>query len=379
MHVITGTGVGGAEMMLFKLLSAMDRNRFSNIVYSLIEPGPTADRIRGLGIEVHTLGMKQGLPDPRAILRLARAVGKWKPDVIQTWMYHGDLLGGLVGRLICGIPVVWNVRHSDFHPEGTPWLSYRVAELCAALSARVPEAIVFCAHSSLTIHRGLGYRGRKMIVIPNGFDLAAYRPQSGAGALCEERFGIPRNARLVSLIARYHPQKDHATFLAAAKICAARFPETVFALCGDGITDANEELTRAIENAGLRGRTLLLGRRPAAEIALLMSRSSLVTSSSSWGEAFPNVLGEAMACGAVCVATDVGDSAYIVGDTGFIVPLRSPGELAQAWMQVLEMDEETRLSLGEAARTRVEANFSLPVIASRYENLYLGILGEEAA
>ena len=358
-------------MMLFKLLSAMDRNRFSNIVYSMIEPGATAERIRGLGIEVRTLGMKQGRIDPRAIRLLVKGVREWSPHIIQTWMYHADLLGGLVGKVFAGVPVVWNIRHSDLHPEANHWMTLRVAEFCGLLSRWIPARIVCCAESSRVIHTRIGYRGPKMVVIPNGFDLDAYRPRPEAGAVCHDLFGIPPDRDLISLIARYHPQTDHATLIAAAALCVAQYPETLFALCGDGITKDNEELVNLIRRAGLEGRVFLLGRRTTADIALIMSRSTVVTSSSSSGEAFPNVIGEAMACGSVCVVTDVGDSAYIVGDAGFVVPSRSPLDLAKGWIHVLEMSEETRGSFAEAARRRVEMNFSLPAIASRYEDLYL--------
>ena len=377
MHLITGTGVGGAETMLFKLLSAMDGSRFSNVVYSMIEPGATADRIRGLGIEVETLGMKQGRLDPRAIRILSDGIRGWGPHVIQTWMYHADLLGGVVGKLFSGVPVVWNIRHSDLHPEANHWMTLRVAEICSLLSGWMPARIVCCAESSREIHARIGYRASKMIVIPNGFDLRAYRPRPDAGGVCHDRFGIPPNRELISLVARYHPQKDHATFVAAAGLCVARFPGMLFALCGDGITNENEELTNLIRGAGLESHVFLLGRRPATDVALIMSRSTLVTSSSSSGEAFPNVIGEAMACGTVCVVTDVGDSAYIVGDAGFVVPSRSPQRLAKGWIQVLEMDQETRRSFEERARQRVDTNFNLPTIASRYENLYRELAGSD--
>jgi glycosyltransferase involved in cell wall biosynthesis len=373
MHLITGTGVGGAEMMLFKLLSAMDRSRFSNVVYSMIEPGPTADRIRALGIEVHTLGMKRGRLDPRAVFRLARAVRTWRPDVLQSWMYHADLLGGLVGKLLARVPVVWNVRQSDLHPGTNRWLTLRVREICSLLSAWIPARIVCCAERSRIVHTSVGYRAPQMVVIPNGFDLDLYRPRPDADVICHERLGIPPHRYLISLIARYHPQKDHATFMAAAKRCIARHPKTLFALCGDGITNANEELMTLVRHAGLEDRVFLLGRLAPDDIALVMSRSSVITSSSS-EEAFSNVIGEAMACGTVCVVTDVGDSAYIVGDTGVVVPSRSPEELAKGWIRVLEMDEKTRDALGQAARRRVETNFNLPAIALRYQNLYVELV-----
>lgn len=373
MHLITGTGVGGAEMMLYKLLSHMDRDRFSNVVVSMLPLGPTADLIQALGVRVQTLGMKMGVPDPRSISRLARALRTWRPHILQTWMYHADLLGGVVGKMLFRLPVVWNIRHSDPSRGDNDWMTLKVAALCGQLSKWVPDRIICCAHSSRALHVGIGYAEAKMRVIPNGFDLEAYRPSPGAAAACFDRFGIPVGPDLISLIARYHPQKDHPNFISAAKICSERFPEALFALCGDDITPANEALISLIRQAGIQQRTFLLGRRTPAEIALIMSRSSLVTSSSS-AEAFPNVVGEAMACGAICVATDVGDSARIIGDTGLVVPAQSPEQLASAWTTVLDMDKNTRADLGRAARRRVESTFGLSSIVSQYESLYLELI-----
>jgi glycosyltransferase involved in cell wall biosynthesis len=318
--------------------------------------------------------MTQGRPDPRAIFSLDKALRAWSPHVIQTWMYHADLLGGLVGKLLRGTPVVWNVRHNDLQSGVDHWMTLRIAECCGFLSRWIPARIVCCAQSSRRIHARLGYRWSKMAVIPNGFDLEVYRPHPGAGGLCQERFGIPPDRSIVSLVARYHPHKDHVTFFAAAALCAYRYPETLFALCGDGITTSNTELMRLIRQAGLGDRVYLLGRCAPKEIALIMSRSTVVTSSSS-SEAFPNVIGEAMACGAVCVVTDVGDSAYIVGDAGISVAPRSPEDLANGWMRVFEMDDQTRGAFGRSARERIEHKFSLPVVASQYEDLYLEVVG----
>lgn len=360
-------------MMLYKLLSGIDRSVFSNVVVSMLPVGPTAELIQKLGVHVETLGMKLGVPDPRSIPRLAKAIRNWRPHILQTWMYHADLLGGLVGKTIFRLPVIWNIRHSDLSPRGNGWMTLRVAALCGRLSHWVPDRIVCCAHSSRSLHADIGYSEAKMIVIPNGFDLETYRPYPAAAAACLDRFGIPVGPDVISLIARYHTQKDHPNFISAAKLCNRRFPETVFVLCGEDVTPANDALMSLIRQAGIERHTLLLGRRTPAEIALIMSRSTLVTTSSS-AEAFPNVIGEAMACGAVCVATDVGDSARIIGDAGLVAPARSPDQLASSWMTILDMDKDTRASLGRAARRRIEANFGLPSVVSKYENLYLELI-----
>ncbi len=356
-------------MTLIKLLARMDGERFHNIVYSMMEPGALAENVLRSGVEVRTLGMTRGVPDPRALIRLVRGIREWHPAVLQTWMYHADLLGGLAGRLSKNLPVVWNIRHSDLKSGSDKRMTIRIAKICAQLSPTLPDRIVCCAESSRQAHSQLGYKPSKMVVIPNGFDLDSYKPIPDARQLCEQRFGIPAGAEVVSLIARYHPQKDHATFFAAANLFSRDYPNVCFVLCGDGIENDNKELTSLAEKAGVVKNTRLLGRRNATEIALLMSRSAL-TSSVSRGEGFPNVVGEAMACATICVVTDVGDSAYIVGDCGIVVRPGSPQELAEGWRRVVSMNALERRTMGEAARRRVEQNFRIQTLVSRYENLY---------
>jgi glycosyltransferase involved in cell wall biosynthesis len=377
MHVITGLGIGGAETTLSKLLSLMDRKRYQSVVFSMTGPGPVAETIRKDGVEVHSLGMKRGVPDIRALTRLMGEIRKWRPTVVQTWMYHADLLGGIAGRLCGRVPVVWNIRHSELRQGSDRKMTIRVAQLCARLSLRLPARIVCCAETSRIIHTRMGYLDTRMIVIPNGFDPELYRPEPEAKRLCAEKFGIPAETEVISLIARYHPLKDHQTFLEAAGLFAAEYPGVRFVMCGDGVDTRNQELMSLIDQLQIGKNTILLGRRAQEEIALIMSRSILTTSTSR-SEAFPNVVGEAMACGTVCVVTDVGDSAYIVGDCGIVVQPGSASELAAGWRKVMSMDAGRRKMKGLAARRRVEEHFTLPAIVKRYEDLYLELAGQGA-
>jgi len=378
MHLITGLHVGGAETMLASLLAGMDRERFQNVVYCMTELGPVADTVRKLGIEVHSLGMKRGTPDPRALIGLARGIRRWQPMVIQTWMYHADLLGGIAGKLFGGIPVVWGIHASVLRPGADTRATIRLIKVCARLSSRLPARIVCCAEASRLIHARMGYPLSKMVVIPNGFDLQKYFPEPDSARRCEDLFNIPATAHVVTYVARYHPQKDHRTFFAAAKLLTEHYPDVLFVLCGDGIDDNNRELMALIDQAGVRRNTVLLGRRKPEEIALIFSRSQVATLSASWGEAFPLVIGEAMACGAACVVTDVGDSAYMVGDCGIVVRPESPRELAEGWRKVISMEPDERKALGLAARRRIEESFTLRTIVSRYQDLYSEVAGKVA-
>jgi glycosyltransferase involved in cell wall biosynthesis len=214
----------------------------------------------------------------------------------------------------------------------------------------------------------MGYAADKMVVIPNGFDLDLFRPQKTARLSVRQEFGIPDNTLLIGLVGRYNRQKDYGNFVEAAAMLHRQIPTTHFLLCGDGVNWENNLLAQRIDAAGLRSYSHLLGRRQ--DIPWLVAALDIACSSSSFGEGFPNVIGEAMACGVPCVVTDVGDSALIVGDTGKVVLPRDPAALASAWRDLIDQGETMRLRLGEAARSRIKKNFDLQSIARRYENLY---------
>lgn len=358
-------------MMLYKLLLGMNRDAFDARVVSLTDIGPVGEKIRAQGVPVRALGMRRGVPDLSGVWRLARLLKEDKPQVVQTWMYHADLVGGLAAWVAGGISVVWGIHHSNLDPEGNKRTTIWTARACARLSHRMPVHIICCSEASREVHEAMGYASRKMVVIPNGFDLAAFRPDLEVRESVRRELGVPHDALIIGLVGRFDPQKDHRNFVsAAARLCAA-FPDVYFLLCGNGVTWDNPQLVQWIEKAGIRHRFYLLGRRddmPRLTAALDIS------SSSSYGEAFPLVIGEAMACGVPCAVTDVGDSALIVGDTGRVVPPRDPEALAAAWRELIEMGTEGRRRLGEAARCRVEKHFSLPSVVARYENLYMEII-----
>jgi glycosyltransferase involved in cell wall biosynthesis len=217
------------------------------------------------------------------------------------------------------------------------------------------------------VHTDVGYASDKMIVIPNGFDLNSFKPDREARLSVRGELGIPEDAFIIGSVARFDPQKDHGNFIKAAAILRADVPNVNFVLCGDGIIYDNAELTQWIDTKGLREHVHLLGRRE--DIPGVINALDIV-SSTSFSEGFSNAVGEAMACGVPCVVTDVGDSAFIVGDTGRVVPPKDPAALALAWRDLIEMDEEARRRLGDEARRRIEKSFNLPIITRRYEDLY---------
>ena len=176
------------------------------------------------------------------------------------------------------------------------------------------------------------------------------------------------------LVARYHPQKDHATFVRAAGILHAEIPGVHFVLCGNGVTAGNRDLAEMIGEAGLEGTAHLLGQR--ADITRIQASLDIASSSASSGEGFPNIIGEAMSCGVPCVVTDTGDSSEIVGDCGIVVEGGESEALAAGWKEILAMNLEARGALGVRCRERIEKNYEIGAVTARYEVLYLGICGK---
>jgi len=368
MHVITTLGPAGAETMLCRVACAMDGSRFENEVVSLTGILDQAEKMQAIRVRVRTLGMKTSVPNPWLVMRLAQWIRESKPDVIHTWMYHANLVGALAARLAGNVPVVWGIHHSAFDPRVDKRRTMLVNRACALLSRKFPARIVCCSEASLRIHKKLSYATEKLEVIPNGFDLEQVKPDPAARASLREELGIPGDAILIGIAARFHSQKDHRNFVRAAARLHKQMPDVHFLLCGLDINWQNPRLAGWIDAAGIRDRCHLLGLR--RDVSRLFAGMDIATTASISGEAFPLVIGEAMACGTPCVVTDVGDSALIVGETGRVVAPGDPDALAEAWRKLIEAGPGVRRSLGMAARRRVQQHFALPTIVERYQAIY---------
>lgn len=354
-------------MMLYKLLSVCDRSHCQIEVISLTDVGAIGDRIRGLNVSVRALGMRRGQPGIAGLFRLSRWLRHSSPDVVQTWMYHADLVGGLAAKFGGGFPVVWGIQNSTLGQQ-TKKSTVLTVKLCARLSRWLPTKIVNCSVVSRGIHERMGYNPERMLVIPNAFDLSSFKPNNEARFSLRKELSLSQDAILIGFVARFDPQKDHEGFIAATRRVVARHERAQFVLCGEGVDHTNPHLSRWIQECGVTGRFHLLGRRD--DVARVTAALDIATCPSAYGEAFPNVVGEAMAAGVPCVVTDVGDSAFIVGDTGRVVPPRQPERLAEALNWVIELGAEGRSQLGAKARRRIQENFDLSVIGDRYAELY---------
>jgi len=263
---------------------------------------------------------------------------------------------------------VWGIQNGTFDGHSTRRRTVYTARACARMSGWLPHTVVCCGEVSRRLHASMGYAEHKLTVIPNGIDLATFRPDRRAYATVREELGVPPGTKIVGLIARFDPQKDHQTFLTAAARLYARRPDVHYLLCGRGAGPVNRNLAGLIERAGLGGVCHVLGER--RDVPRLTSALDIATLSSAYGESFPNVLGEAMACGVPCVATRVGDSAHIIDDTGLSVPPRDPAALADAWDTLFGRGPEALRELGHRARRRVEEHFAIGTVVAAYERTY---------
>ena len=366
-HIITGLSVGGTEIMLSKILGKTNRNTFNPIVISLRGEGLIYKNIQSLGIQVVNLGMGTGIKSFLRFIELIKYLKNESPDIIQTWMYHADLLGGLCGRMVGIRRILWNIRNTRLGLKYNRLTTLIIVKLCALLSHWIPIKIISCSQAARDVHVKMGYARDRFVIIPNGVDSSIFRPNARARDDIRKELSINPHTPLVGLIARYAPIKDHQTFFKAAGMLSRINPDVHFLLCGEGMTGENKEVVAKINEYDIVKQVHLLGTR--RDVAAITSALDIAVSSSV-GEAFPNVVAEAMSCGVPCVATNVGDSALIIGDTGIIVPSANPRHLADAILELLKLPREERRKMGERARQRIQDNFEISKTVTAYENLY---------
>lgn len=365
-HVTPALVTGGAQMMLAKLLEA-GTDPADQLVIALRPGGGLWERVAATGARVEHLGLAAGELNPLALWHLAGLLRAWRPELVHGWMYHGNL-AALLAAAMTGrrLSVIWNIRHS-LHDLAAEKPATRCVIRIGAPLSRYAAAIVYNSAVGAAQHRACGY-GASAEIIPNGFDIARFRPDARKRAAVRAELGLTEASILVGMIARDHPMKDHASLLQALADIRASGLDLHLVLAGEGMDVANGRLAGLVRRAGLEGRVHPLGER--ADIPDLTAALDIAVLSSAWGEGFPNALGEAMACAVPCVATDVGDCRAILAGHGTIVPARDPAALAAAIRCLALLPAHDRAELGAIARRRVVAEYSLPAIATRYHNLY---------
>jgi glycosyltransferase involved in cell wall biosynthesis len=368
MFIITGLGTGGAEVMLYQLLAKINKQRFQPIVISLMDYGTFGTPLEKLGITVYSLGMKRGVPTLNTLSQLMKIVNEVKPDMIQGWMYHGNLAAYFANTFSSNnVPVLWSIHHSIKSLELEKRMTRAIIRLCGYFSRFIAKTIFVSKNSKLQ-HEAIGYSYKNSCLIPNGFDVLSFQPSRESRLDFRKELNLSENCILIGLICRFHPMKDHLNFLNASALLSKKCHDVKFVLIGTNVDNKNDFLRDKINLLGLEDKIYLLGERQ--DIPKIIPALDIMTMSSAYGEAFPLIIGESMSCGVPCVVTDVGDASWIVGDTGKVVPPKNPEALADAWQELISMGTEAREKLAIAARSRVINSFSLDSIVSKYEHLY---------
>lgn len=367
LHVITGLTDGGAEAVLSRLC-AHDAESHHTVV-SLMDDGKYGPLLRQDGVAVYSLGMSRGRVNARALLRLWRLIRAEQADLVQTWMYHADLLGGILARL-AGVRVVWGIHHSTLEPGKSKQSTIKVAKVCALLSRFVPTRIICCSQRAAEIHKTQGYAADKLRVIPNGYDLSQFRPNESARTRLRNEWAATDDLPVVGMVARFNPQKDHFNLISALGKLKRAEKAYRCILIGAAIKRDNTELIDAIRAEDIEDLILLYEHR--SDIADVMNALDIHILSSAYGEAFPNVLCEAMACGTPCITTDVGDAALIVGESGWVVPPSNSEALAQGLIAALnEWTLGTTWSNRQiSARRRILENFTVDQMVQSYRAVW---------
>lgn len=368
-HVITGLNDGGAEAVLYRLCTNDPLS--SHIVISLMDEGKYGPLLRAAGIPLVCINLQQGKITIQGLIKLWRVLRAAKADTVQTWMYHSDLVGGVAARFAGIKNVCWGIHHSNLAPGTIKDSTRKIAKICAKLSHVIPNRIVSCSRAAAAIHEQLGYSATKFRIVPNGYDISLYIKDELARGKVRCELEIGPETVLMGMVARFDPQKDHHNLLEALSLLLKKSPavDLKVALVGAGMDSENLQLKKLIHDYDLQGKILLLGQR--RDIPSVMNALDLHVLS-SLGEAFPNVLSEAMACGTPCVTTDVGDAALIVGDTGWIVAPRDSAELACALKEAVSAisDKSAWAKRQLAAREHIVSNFCLEKMVQSYNEVW---------
>lgn len=367
MHIITTLEQGGAENMLFKLISksACDPH-YQHMVVSLTGKGVFGPLLEQCGVHVYNASIKARFSDLAQICRLIAKVRHFQPHVIQTWLYHADILGTLIYPFSKRSKLVWNLRCANMDFDEYAWTTGMIFKILKILSG-IPSVICANSKAGIMVHRQKGYHPKQWVWIPNGFDTYKFKPCPKNSSF-RESLNMPLSSPVVGMVARFDPMKDFETFFQAAGIIKKIQNNVHFVLIGNEVDSGNKILRDLTEKHQLAGNVHLLGRRN--DVDQIYPEMDIFTLASSFGEGFPNVIGEAMACGIPCVATDVGDSRRIIGETGIIVPARDPDRLAGAWLDLLNAPENMRKQLGKDARRRILDNYRMELIQEKYLSLY---------
>lgn len=366
LHIIIGLNVGGAELMLKRLvLHSQQKGEYQHEVISLTDLGLIGKDLREAGIRVYTLNMRSALSIFSIYFSLKKLLKEIKPDVVQTWMYHSDLIGGLAAKSVGIDNIIWGIRNTELD-SNSGIIKKAIRKACALLSDRIPQTIVCVASKAKTLHGNIGYCEEKMLVIPNGFDIKRFNVDNELGCKYRDELKIQHDKLVIGNIGRFTPAKNQVNFIKACILLLDKGYDFDVIMAGRDISINNSEIKNLI---GSRKNFKLVEELNQPE---KFYNAIDVFCLSSITEGFPNVLGEAMATERVCLTTDAGDAREILGNCGYHINDPSSDAIAEALeTHILSKDLSSLMGIGKIARMKIVDNYSLDKIVLDFEKLYL--------
>ena len=362
-HIISSLDFGGAEKTLFNICKN-DKNN-EHIIISLTNLGEYGKILKKKNFSVHVCDMKSTIFSLFSFYCLIRILKKYKPDIVQTWMYHGDFVGSFAARIAGVKKIIWGIRHGNLEFGKSKLTTILISRLLAKLSWSIPKLIIVCAKSAMNFHEKIGYDRKKMYLINNGYDLSIFKKTKIKKTSIREVHKINKKTPLLATVGRYSYEKDHKNLFKALKILKTKNFKFRYLLIGPKINYDNSELVSQIKMYNLEDVVILLGIRK--DIPIIMREIDLHILSSN-SEAFPNVVAEAMACGVPCVVTNVGEASFIVGKTGWVVPPNNPVSLSNSIKKALaELGTKKWKSKSNLARLRIKKNFEINNMINAYK------------
>ena len=364
-HIITSLGDGGAEHTLYKICK-YDRNN-KHIVISFKGSQKYSLLLKKLGIKVYCLDIN--FFSIYKFLFLVKLLYYHRPDIVQTWLVHADFVGGIIARLLGIKNVIWNIRYSNFEIGKAKLITILIIKLLAKLSFIIPQSIIINSKRAKKIFIAKGYCEKKLKFIPNGFDFSILKPQNSEKINFKKKNKLKKKIPLIGHVARYDKKKDHLNLLYALSLVRSKNINFYCVLVGSNIDNNNINLISKIKELKLSEKVKLLGQND--NILQVMNGIDIFIQSSSYGEGFPNVVAESMACSTPCIVTDVGDAAFIVGKTGWVIMPNNPYSLAKAIEKgINEMGTKNWNKKKLRARLRVKENFSINKMIDSYNKLW---------
>jgi glycosyltransferase involved in cell wall biosynthesis len=367
LHVITALNDGGAEAILFRVCKAK-KTHYEHIIVSMMDLGKYGRLLEEEGFKVYSLNMLRGCISLKGLTLLWKIIKVNKPDIVQTWLYHADFIGGIISYILGVKNIVWGIHNYDFYSKNVKFRNKIIVFACAILSYVIPNSIISCSKRAADVHKNIGYVSKKFNIIHNGIDLDVFFKNNKSRINIRNQFSVPLKALLLGMVARWDIQKDHKNLFSALSGLKKKRKDFKCLLVGAGLEQTNNDLIKLIEQYNLQNNIILGGSceyiqdiMNALDLHILSSRA----------EAFANVVAEAMACEVPCLSTDVGAIKLIQGNTGWIVPPSDSKALQTSLEEALdEINKNTYDIRKKNCRERILKRYNVNKMINQYYEIW---------